>query len=183
MLGVLRMSSKDRPDRQIPKWFSSFVPEEVSDSSIFRFEITIAGKTKEDARTITVDMRADLGIDYTAIQQQLEDTPSEFAYWAAIYSEVKMYVSQLERQVKARRGKIAQILVEEATKNSIKLTDKQLASAIEGDDKLNELEGWLIKMQKQAGKLFFMVDAIRMKCDNLRSLAGFARAEYQNAKS
>lgn len=163
-------------NREIPKWFQSYISEEISDSSLFRFDIIVNDKK------VSVDMRADLGIDYTAIQQQLEDTPSEFAYWAAIYSELKAGVSVLERKVKARRGIIAGLLIESAGQSNVKITDKQLATAIEGDEDLNRLEKLLVTMQKHCGKMYFMVEAIRMKSDNLRSLAGFARIEYQGQK-
>ena len=163
--------------REIPKWFTAFVSEEVSDSTLFKFNIVINNKK------IEVDMRADLGVDYTAIQQQLEDTPSEFAYWAALYSELKAGVSTLERRVKARRGVAANHLLEEAFKVGSKVTDKQMAVAIDADEELNRLEGLLANMQKHAGKMYFMIEAIRMKSDNLRSLAGFARIEYQGQKN
>lgn len=163
--------------RQIPKWFSTYITDEISDSSLFRFKVCVGKDNSGNDRVIEVDMRADLDVDYTAIQTQLEDSPSEFAYWAAIYNEVKLRSALLERKIKARRGVLATNLMQEAIKNGVRITDKQIQTCIEGDDKLNELEGTLLLIKKHEGKLYFMLEALRMKADNLRSLAGFAKIE------
>jgi hypothetical protein len=127
-------------------------------------------------------MRADLDIDYQIIQQQLEDTPSEFAYWCAIFSELKMQVNKLERTIKVRRGKLVEKILKEAMDSSVRLTDKQVQAIIEADEELNKLEVKLMIAQKHTGKMGFMVEAIKMKSDNLRSLAGFARQEMTMQK-
>ena len=163
--------------RNLPKWFSTYIPEEISDSSLFRFKVCIGQKPDGTNNVIEVDMRADLDIDYGAIQMQLEDVPSEFAYWSAIYSEVKLQTGVLERKIKARRGILANKLMQEATSNGLKITDKQIQTLIEGDEELNKLEARLLLMKKHEGKMYFMIEALRMKADNLRSLAGFAKIE------
>lgn len=127
-------------------------------------------------------MRADLDVDYTIIQDQLADTPSEFAYWGAIYSELKMRVALLERKVKTRRGVLADQAIKQAVAASVKLTDKQVQTIIEADRELNELEAKAILLNKHTGKAYFMVEAIRMKSDNIRSLAGFAKAEMSQSQ-
>ena len=161
--------------RKLPKWFTTYIPEEVADSTLFRFSITIGQKT------INVDMRSDLDIDYGAIQQQLEDTPSEFAYWAALHSEMKLQVARIERQVKSLRGKIASELVNQCLKEGFKPTDKQLQTTIDADERITKLEYTLMLAEKHAGKMYYMVEAIRMKAENLRSLSGFAKIEFSQA--
>jgi len=160
-----------------PKWFDEYVPEEVANSSLFKFVVAINSNQR-----IVVDMRADLEVDYNIVQDQLEDTPSEFAYWAAIYSELKMQIAKIERQIKARRGKLIDKIVKDATEANVRLTDKQTMACVEADKDLNKLEAKLMIMNKHCGKMYFMVEAIRMKSDNLRSLAGFARIEYADQK-
>ena len=171
---IAKHGAKVRP-KTLPKWFTEYVPEEVANSSLFKFTVIIGNKKVE------VDMCADLGVDYQILQQQLEDTPSEFAYWAAIFSELKMQVNKVERQIKVRRGKLVDKTIREAMEASVKITDKQVQAIIEADNDLTELEARLMILQKHTGKMGFMIDAIRMKSDNLRSLAGFARIEMQNA--
>ena len=158
-----------------PRWFDEYVPEEVANSSLFKFTIKIAD------REIEVDMRADLDIDYAIIQSQLEDTPSEFAYWAAMYSELKMQVAFLERKIKNRRGKLTKTILDDAAAAQVRFTDKQIQAVIEADDVLNKLELILLRRNKHAGKMYFMVEALKMKSDNIRSLAGFARIELGNS--
>lgn len=161
--------------RNQPKWFDEYVPEEVANSTLFRFDIQLPGGVKQQ-----VDMRTDIEIDYDVIQDQLADSPSEFVYWAAIYSELKMQVAKLERQIKARRGKLVNKTLKEAQDAQVRLTDKQVAAVIEADLELNRLEAKMMLANKHAGKMYFMIEAMRMKSDNLRSLAGFARIEMGN---
>jgi len=162
--------------RKQPKWFDEYVPSEVANSTLFKFKIKIG-----PSQVIEVDMRSDLEVDYKIVQDQLEDTPSEFAYWAAIYSELKLQVNKLERQIKAKRGKLIDKAVKEAAQANVRLTDKQVQAIIEADKELNVLEAKLMLMNKHCGKMYFMVEAIRMKSDNLRSLAGFARIEMSSS--
>lgn len=164
--------SKAKP---ISKWFSEFVPLEVQDSTVFNFSIRIGD------RNIDLDLRSDLGIDYGALQQHLEDTPSEYAFWGAMYSELKAQCAVLERKIKARRGYLADHLIKESYSHQVKLTDKQLTSTMEGDDELNKMELLMTRLQKQTGKVYFIVEAIKIKSDNLRSLAGFAKIEFQQS--
>ena len=166
--------AKKRPQ---PKWFDEFVPDEVANSTLFQFAVAI-----KPGQTIVVDMRADLEIEYSIIQDQLEDTPSEFAYWGAIYSELRMQVAKLERQIKALRGKLVDRAIKAASSASVRLTDKQTQAVIEADPELVRLEAKLMIDNKHCGKMYIMVEAIKMKSDNLRSLAGFARIEYAGQK-
>ena len=156
----------------LPKWFKENLTEEVSGSTLFKFNIQI-GKEK-----IEVDMRTDLDVNYENIRHELESTPSIFAYWAAIYSELRMQSAKIERQIKARRGKLIDKVLEEASSSGVRITDKQVQAIIESDEVLNLLEVKLMIAQKHTGKMYFMIEAIKMKSDNLRSLAGFARMEY-----
>lgn len=165
--------------RHKPKWFEDRVPDEVASSSLFKFNIKV-GKFKQ---SITINMIADIDIDYDNIRQQLEDAPAEFAYWAAIYSELKMQTIILDRKIKARRGKLVDSAVKGAFKASTRLTDKQVAAIVEADKELGRMEAESALINKHCGKMYFMVEAIRMKSDNLRSLAGFARAELQDSNS
>jgi len=166
------MTLKRKKKRDKPKWFDEYVPEEVSNSSLFKFIVAISSDKK-----VEVDMLADLEVDYDIIQQQLEETPSELVYWGAMLSELKMQVSKLDRQIKARRGRLTEKIVYDAGKAQVRITDKQVQAIIEADKELHKLEVKLLLMNKHLGKMYFMVDAIRMKSDNIRSLAGFARIE------
>ncbi len=165
-----------RKPRKNPKWFDDYVQEDVVHSSLFQFTIETADKQKID-----VDMVADLDIDYDILRDQLEDTPAIYAYWSAMYSEMKMQTALLERRIKAKRGKLIDAAVKEAARADVRITQKSLEMIIESDETLNKLEIRLLLMQKHAGKMFAMIQAIQMKSDNLRSLAGFARQELSQA--
>ena len=168
--------------RKQPKWFDEYVPEEVANSTLFKFEVTTGRDQAGNDQKISVDMRADLDVDYHLVQDQLEDTPSEFAYWAAIFSELKMQVAKIERMVKTRRARLIDEAMKNASAAQVKMTDKQTQAIIEADADLNKLELRLMLANKHAGKMYYMIEAIKMKSDNLRSLAGFARQEMATQK-
>ena len=73
-------------DDRIPAWFAAHIPDEVQNSTLFKFDI-ILGQKK-----ITVDLRSDLDIDYNIIQQELENSVPIFTYWAALHAEVKQQI-------------------------------------------------------------------------------------------
>lgn len=155
-----------------PPWFTENVPEEIINSEIFRFNISIS-----EGQAVSVDMISDLAIDYGNIQKQLEEMPSIYAYWAAMYSELKEQTAILERKIRTRKGALTKAAVAKFTKEGARLTDKQLSSVIDNDSVLTSLEEQYEKMQKNTGKMYHMVTAISMKADMIRTLAGFAKIE------
>jgi phage gp37-like protein len=157
------------------KWIDKNVGEEVKTSTLFKFKVKIG------ERVVEVDMTTDIEVDYDLIQDQLQETPSMFVYWAAIYSEMKSQCLALERAIKARRGKLIDEAIRGAQQAGVKLTDKALTAIVEADEELNLLENRSIIANKHAGKLYFMIEAIRMKSDNLRSLSGFRRLELEQS--
>lgn len=160
--------------RPTPPWVSEHIPEELVNSTIFRFRITLPGKQPIRAE---VDLLADLDVDYEDLEQQMSQIPSIYAYWAAIYSELRRITATLERAIKARRGAAVAHIVEEGRNSQTKLTDKSVAMLLEKDTKLDELEHQLNKVNMNVGKLYHMLEALKMKADMLRSLAGFKRQE------
>jgi len=169
------MARRPKSDR-VPGWISQHVPEELAESTAFRFKITLPNGNR-----VSVDLKPDVEVDYDHLERQLEDVPSQYIYWMALYSEMKAHASTVERRIKARRG----VLVEEATQvkdeNRFKLTGDQVKQVVEADENLNELEQSLIMLQKHVGKLYHMGVALQMKSEHLRSLAGFKRHERKQA--
>jgi hypothetical protein len=91
-------------------------------------------------------------------------------------------VAVIERAMKVRRGHITEAVLESARKDGVKLTEKAMLGVIEKDEKLVKLDQALIKAQKVAGKLWHMTQALQMKFEAIRSLAGFKRQEQQHQR-
>lgn len=162
-------------DDKRPTWITEHLPEELANSTLFKFKIKI------DNQIVSVDMTMDLEVDYENLERQLADVPSIYAYFAALYSETRSNVAVAERKVKAYRGQLTEETARQASQNGIKLGVDAIKMVVEADQKLNELEAKLIVAQKYAGKLFHTVEAIKLKFDSLRSLAGFKRQEYSSS--
>ncbi len=161
---------------KLSTWMAENLPTEVLNGTLFKFTIAV-GSNK-----IQVDLTADVVINYSNIQEELENSPSVFTYWAAVYSELRMELALTERRVKARRGLLIDTMLKEAKNEGTRITDRQVQAIVEGDKVLNEFEIKMILLNKHVGKLNFMLEALRMKTDNLRSLSGFAKIDYNNAQ-
>ena len=155
------------------EWFDSTVPEEIKNGTLFKFKLKFGDKE------IELDMMANIAIDYADMIGELSKAPSEFAYWAAIYCEVKHRVSVTEKAIRCRRARVVDDIIKKTIENNYKVTDKQLQALVDNDEKLVELEAKYLIDSKNASKLYYVVEAMKMKADNMRSLSGFAKLEMQ----
>jgi hypothetical protein len=162
--------------KQLPKWATSNVSETVAYSSIFKFKVKFSNGHEEE-----VDLLADLDIDYDILENILEEIPAQYMFWAAVYSELKSTVAVAEMKVGRRRAILTNEILNSFKAKSIKLTDKQLTNLIDKDDKLASLQLGLAVAQKKTGKVYHMVEAIRLRSEHCRSLAGFKRQDKEQS--
>jgi len=155
-------------------WFENNIPEDIADR-IIKLRIYMGDKIVER------DFRPDLKIDYETLEEDLSTIPQQFAYWAMVYSEAKAEVAKLERIAKRRRAEITSTILEEAKQENMpKIAEKVFKDLVEKDKKLLAIEGKIIFANRTMGKLWNIVEALRIKSEALRSLAGFKRQEQKN---
>jgi hypothetical protein len=156
-------------------WFEENINPDVA-KALIRLRVDLG-----DGRVVERDFRPDLKIDYEMLEEDLQQTPQAFAFWAAVYSEQKAVVAKLERKAKRRRAIMYQTIIEETKKEQWpKVPEKIFKELVEKDEELLKIELSLTLANRTMGKLFNIVDAIKMKSDHLRSLAGFKREEQRN---
>ena len=168
---------------KLPEWIKQYVPEELAQSSLFRFDTLLQVEEtgpdgKQRKKRITVDLLPDLDLDYEILETQLQNLPAQYAFFAAVYSEVRMNSELVERALKAKKGNIVKMMVSEAGREKIRFTADQIKIVLESDEGLMRLDEQYQKLQMQAGKLYHMLEALKMKSELARSLAGFKRKEY-----
>ena len=172
------------PDNsELPTWIADNVPEELVNSTVFKFAVklnSVDPATKKN-RVVNVDILPDLNLDYDTLEEQVQDLPAQYAFWAAIYSECRNMVAVAERAVKVRRAQAIRAVQKDAADNKVKFTAEQVKLLIEADEDLVGADQQLQKFQMQAGKLFHMLEAIKMKAELSRSLAGFKRQEHERS--
>ncbi len=156
-------------------WSVADLPDDLKNDTVFRFTITMPNKSK-----IEVDLLADVDPDYDNLIEQLQSLPGQYTYYATLYSELKSQIATFERAVKTRRGKQLEYIVRTSSAKGVKLTDKQSQSLLEADDEVIKLEAKLILLNKTCGKLYHMIEAMRLKSEHLRTLSVFRRQEYQD---
>jgi hypothetical protein len=154
-------------------WFSKNVPEDLA-TRIIKIRVNLGKEIVEK------DFRPDLHIDYETLEQDLEAIPQIFAYWAMVYSESKAEVAKLDRMVKRRRAMVMETILQEAKKNEMPKVSKDIfKELIEKDEKLTAIELKLLLANRNMGKLWNIVEAMKIKAEALRSLAGFKRQEQR----
>ena len=155
-----------------PGWISDHTPEALLGSHLFQFNVRFVDNT-----VVKVNMANDIEIEYERLEEQIDQVPGQYVWWASVYSEAKATVTMLERRIKIRRGELVDAALQEARQHNVKLTDKQALTVVERDTTLNEWEVKLALIQRNVGKLWHMLKAIEMKSELLRSRSGFKKQE------
>ena len=153
------------------QWYDDKIEKDISDT-IIRLSVSL-GKDK----VVNRDFRADVAIDYDMLEKELEDMPARFSFWASVLAEQRAEVSKFDRMIKVRRAAIVHELLE----GDASIPKWKVDDLIEVDPNLIKLETRLIIAKRTESKLFAIVDALRMKSEHLRSLAGFKRQEMRDA--
>lgn len=173
-------------ERKLPSWVEeniAAVAPDLMGTTLFKFKVrlqVISGKddnSKPIFKEIDVDMLPDLDLDYEILEQQMQDVPSQYAFWSSVYSEVRMGVAIAERKLKMKYGQAYEQVQKEFEANKIKPTIEVIKRIVEKDTNIMKADIEYQKLQMQAGKLYHMLEALKMKAELARSLAGFKRNE------
>lgn len=173
-----------------PRWIDENLPEELVESSLFRFRVKLTvnepGKEVKPGvpkkKTIEVDIIPELDLDYQILEDQMQDLPAQYAFYATVYSESKFWVSLAERALKAARGNAVRAIQTRAAQDKVRFTAEQIKTVLEAEQDVIDADTKLQMLQMQTGKLYHMLEALRMKAELARSLAGFKRQEYEKSE-
>jgi len=138
-------------------------------------KVTFQGQIKK------FSVKDDLNIDYEGLEQEMEQFPNKYHLWSMLYSEIKEQLAVVDKKIKKRKGIVFGEICKQGGKS---LRRSDITDIMETDDMLSKLEASKILLEKQSQKLWFTLEALKMKNDNLRSLAGFRKQElYQAGQS
>jgi hypothetical protein len=160
----------------MPQWFQDHVPLDLANSTLFKFNVKLQNGT-----SIDINLAEDVDINFDILEEQHERIPAQYVYWAAIYSELRCAVSVTELKMRSRRQAVLRRVLNEFHERNAKTTDKQTAALIDGDPELVKLEAELAILQRNCGKVYHMVEAIKLRSEHCRSLAGFKRQEKEQS--
>jgi hypothetical protein len=160
----------------MPQWFQEHVPLDLANSNLFKFAVRLQNGT-----ICEVNLAQDIDINFEILEEQHERIPAQYIYWAAIYSELRCAIAILELKMRSKRHAILRRIIEEFRAHNNKTTDKQTNALIEGDPELVKSEAELAILQRNCGKVYHMVEAIRLRSEHSRSLAGFKRQEKEQS--
>lgn len=152
-------------------WFDG-LPDELS-NCLIKLKIYLPDKD------IEYDFRPEVTLVYDQLEKQLEDCPQQFVFWSVIYAEQKAKVSVLERELMMVKSRAERQISAELRKSNVKLGRAEINAIIELNETVHNVACQLIEEEKRLYKLKAMVEAIKMKSEHLRSLAGFKREEIR----
>ena len=159
-------------------WIEANVPKELIKSSLFKFEVSLRVPDKNNkSKKITVDILSDLDVDMDILEEQMQNLPSQYAFWSAVYSELRVSVAVAERNLKVRKGKATDETVKTAKEAGTKITADQVRQIVEINPMLVEADLKLANAHMLAGKIYHMLEAVKMKHEVCRSLIGIKKAE------
>ena len=161
---------------KLPQWFQEHVPLDLANSTLFKFNVKLQNGT-----VVEVNLAEDIDINFEILEEQHERIPAQYVYWAAIYSELRCAVAVLELKMRSRKHSVLRRTLEEFRIKNTKPTDKQTNALVDGDGELVKLEAELAILQRNCGKVYHMVEAIRLRSEHCRSLAGFKRQEKEQS--
>lgn len=153
-------------------------------------KITVTVGAGDNKRTFTRDFRPDVTPNYDLLEEQLVETPPLLCFWSQVLAEARARVSLLDRKMRTRRGEIMRELTDEAKRMASEgiglgsragLRKSDIEDLMEQDEKLIGLDVEYITARKIESKVYGIIEALRTKSENLRSLAGFKRMEMQES--
>lgn len=156
-------------------WFDKHIDPDIADA-VIRLIVRLP-----NGSTVERDFRSDLHIDYDNLEHMLEEMPSLFAFWSMVLAEHRALVALQTRAVLIRRAELVREITDSARDAGVSVRRSDLDDLIEGDVELSKKSAALIKLKRTESKLFGIQDALKMKMDSMRSLAGFKREERRNA--
>lgn len=183
--------------------FFGRIPYELLDSKLFRFEVVLPSVHEKQCipcglvypdniqqctnclsanlnrvnKTVVVDIKSIVSLDYETVESELCDIPSQFAFYACVYAEAKYRSNLFERVVKTIRSTVHDEIIQASQKESVRLTQDSIKILVEKDSRVNRAEGEFALSSMIASKLYYMIEAIRMKADLGRTLTSLKRSE------
>ncbi len=186
-MGLMQQRGNQMSERKLPSWIEEnlmAVAPDLRGTTLFKFKVRLQIVENQDSsgkpkyKEIEVDLLPDLDLDYEILEQQMLDCPAQYAFWAAVYSEVRMGVAIAERKLKMRHGAAMERVQQEFADRNLKPQLEVIKRIVEKDEGLARADMEYQRLQMQAGKLYHMLEALKAKIDVARSVVGFKRQEY-----
>lgn len=155
------------------KWWIKTVDSDIRDI-IIRLRVKLNGKE------IDKDWTDDLSLDYENLDEDMENIPSIIAFWSAVLAEARKEKSLIDMKMDIRRANVLDS-IKDLIKDGVKFTVQDKENMVNVDQTYITLRSRLINADLAVSKLFGIVDALKVKADNLRSFSAMKRAELHNS--
>lgn len=154
------------------KWWQKNIDPDLS-------EIIIKLNAKLSNKSIDKDWTDDLSLDYENIDNDMENIPSILAFWSAVLAEARREKATIEMYMDIRKSAVLE-KTKEIIREGVKLTVNDKENIVNVDPEFLKYRKRYIDIDATVSKLFGIVDALKVKADNLRSFSSMKRAELHN---
>lgn len=154
--------------------------KEPSDEDVAKILFKLDFKLPNGQR-VTGNFQPATKIDYDSLEEQLAETPSQFAWWSSLLAEQRTKVQTIEKQISRRRAKLTEQFFNNGQKDGVRIHKYLIDELVEADDQMLKLDAKLIEANRVQSKLWAAVQALQMKSEHLRSLAGFKKQEMRDS--
>ncbi len=168
----------DVPPTPKPKWAVS-IPDDIF-YSVFRLEVkTPQGRIAQDIYPfVHFDYHADPSGD--TLIQEVSEIAAKYSFWSMVLADGKFAVAVAKRKVLHRRGKVMNEILQQARIEGVSAPRRQdVEDLIEADPELTKANLELMLAERTESKLLGVVLSLKVKSEELRTLAGFKKQEIQ----
>lgn len=171
-------------------WSISDLPESLKDI-VCKINLYVKDSDGEKKSIVNHDFVEKLVVNYDALEDELEQLPGIFAFWSALLAEAEEQYNLKKRKAEYKRSQLYDALIGIYDEESKKIKDAtgqgidnipqwKAKVMVESDKGLNKTEIEVILAKKQYLKIKTIVEALKMKSEHMRSLAGFKRVEQRS---
>lgn len=154
------------------RWWATNVDDDIS-------ELIVSLTSKLNGKEVKRNWTDDLALNYENIDTDMENIPTILAFWAAVLAEARKERGIIQMKMDIRKSKVLEGL-RDTIPDGVKLTVADKDNIVCVDGKYMQLRKDAINLDATVSKLFGIVDAIKIKADNLRSFSAMKRAELHN---
>jgi hypothetical protein len=128
---------------------------------------------------VTQYLKECVTIEPMALEEEFVRVASDLAYWGAKWADAQKAAAMAKLQRNEVEAAIDSEYRQQAAEAGEKVTEKVIASRVQGDDRMKAVEISLIEAEAQASRARAFADAVRAKKDMVVALGSQVRAEMQ----
>lgn len=153
-------------------WIKDNISPEIADY-LFNIKVILPDRVGVYQK----NLKADLMVDFDNLEEELQTSSEMICFFDLLLAEQKSVVAHLEHKIRLTRGTITDSIAEKWKNLNKEIRSTDLKQIIESDEDIIKLQARINKEILVEDKLKAVINGLKIKNDNARSLAGFKKEE------